>query len=416
MLLTPVAAPSPLITRVLIFIAVIPFLIVTACGTPSEKEPLNGSQETLPANETFGYDLDLLQQHGDVVVLKRDSMQVLIVPGYQARVMTSSASGLSGRSYGWINHSLIESGGYEPHINAYGGEERFWMGPEGGQFGLFFEKGKPFTFANWQTPGVLDTAVFNTEYVQAAAAGFSKIATLRNYSGTQFTVAINREIKLLEDDAIETILGGPADGLKWVGYRSVNSITNLDKRDWNLQDGVPSIWLLCMLKSSPDNNMIVPYKPGGGDLVNDAYFGRIDERRLIKKDSFLLFKGDAASRGKIGIPPSIVQPYAGSYDAGRGVLTVIGFEYKGDTNYVNSQWEIQEHPYKGDVVNAYNDGPNDSGSQLGEFYELETSSPAIPLKAGEKLTHEQTVLHFEGGKEQLRQIALRLLGADLQDL
>lgn len=402
------------ISRFAFFIAV--SWIWAGCGGAVDEKPQERAQQVLPANETFGYDLNLLQQYQKVVVLKRDSMQVLIVPGYQARVMTSSASGLSGRSYGWINHELVQSEKYEPHINAYGGEERFWLGPEGGQFGLFFEKGKPFSFANWQTPGLLDTAVFNTEYVQPGAAGFSKTATLRNYSGTSFTVAIKRDIKLLEKDAVEAILGMPPDDLHWVGYRSVNSITNRGDRDWKLEDGVLSIWLLCMMKSSPDNNIIVPYAVGGSDFVNDAYFGRIDGERLIKKDSFLLLKADAASRGKIGIPPAIVKPFAGSYDAASGVLTVIGFDYKGDTNYVNSQWEIQQQPYQGDVVNAYNDGPNESGSQLGKFYELETSSPAVALRSGQQLTHEQVVLHIEGKPEKLSQISLKLLGADLRDL
>lgn len=406
----------PRIRRTIIAIVVIACWGAVGCGAPVNSDVGTDEQKVLPVEETFGYDLERLQQRQQVVVLQRDSQQVLIVPGYQARVMTSSASGLSGRSYGWINHALISSGEYEPHINAYGGEERFWMGPEGGQFALFFEKGKPFTFANWQTPGLLDTAVFDTDYVQPAAAGFSKTGTLHNYSGTPFTVAIRREIKLLDDAAVDAIIGIPTAGLRWVAYRSVNSITNLDKRDWKLDNGVLSIWLLCMMKSSPQTQIIVPYAPGGGALVNDAYFGRIEEGRLIKKDSFLLLKADAASRGKIGIPPAIVKPYAGSYDAAAGVLTVIGFDYRGDTSYVNSQWEIQEQPYHGDVVNAYNDGPNESGSQLGEFYELETSSPAIALRSQERLLHEQIVMHFEGEREQLRQIALKLLGADLQDL
>jgi hypothetical protein len=41
----------------------------------------------------------------------------------------------------------------------------------------------------------------------------------------------------------------------------------------------------------------------------------------------------------------------------------------------------------GDVINAYNDGPNDDGTQLGRFLELETSSPAAALKSGNSITH-----------------------------
>ena len=59
--------------------------------------------------------------------------------------MTSTARGLKGRSYGWINHDLIASKEIQKQMNAYGGEDRFWLGPEGGQFSLFFKKGDPFT-------------------------------------------------------------------------------------------------------------------------------------------------------------------------------------------------------------------------------------------------------------------------------
>ena len=65
-------------------------------------------------------------------------------------MMTSTATGNSGYGFGWLNHKLIEQGVLPPaeakgkleeHIYVFGGEERFWLGPEGGQFGIFFPKG-----------------------------------------------------------------------------------------------------------------------------------------------------------------------------------------------------------------------------------------------------------------------------------
>ena len=29
-------------------------------------------------------------------------------------------------------------------MNGFGGEDRFWLGPEGGQFSIFFKKDDPF--------------------------------------------------------------------------------------------------------------------------------------------------------------------------------------------------------------------------------------------------------------------------------
>ena len=85
---------------------------------------------------SFGEDIDFLKQHTDVVVLSDEngSAQIAVVPAYQGRVMTSTTSGRDGNSLGWINHAHIASGKKLEHFNPYGGEDRFWMGPEGGQF------------------------------------------------------------------------------------------------------------------------------------------------------------------------------------------------------------------------------------------------------------------------------------------
>src|SRR5262245_9659667 len=95
---------------------------------------------TLAAN--FGEDLAFLKSHTDVIVVtnKESSAKVAVVAAWQGRVMTSSADGDSGYSFGWINRELIASGKTQPHINARGGEERFWLGPEGGQFSIFFSR------------------------------------------------------------------------------------------------------------------------------------------------------------------------------------------------------------------------------------------------------------------------------------
>lgn len=394
-------------------------VIIIACN--DSQKNLKGDIDTAGTvgvnyQETFGHDLNFLKEHKKLIVLQQDSMKVLIVPSYQARVMTSTSGGMNGLSYGWINYSLIDSGKYMPHINAYGGEERFWMGPEGGQFALFFKKGDSFDFKHWQTPAVMDTVTFDPVIKQSNTASFTKTFAIENYSGTQFHVTVNREIKLLDKNASENILGMHLPDVKWVGYQTTTSIKNIGNEDWTRDKGVLSVWMLSMMKSSEDNTVIIPFKKGGDSLINDGYFGKVPSERLKKQDSILLFTADAKYRSKIGIPPSIVKPIAGSYDALRNVLTIIHFDYKGDKDYVNSMWQQQQFPYKGDVINAYNDGPNETGSQLGSFYELETSSPAIALKKNQSLMHTQRVFHFEGDKLALNTIAKQLLGVQLENL
>src|SRR6185503_5501570 len=92
----------------------------SSAGTDSTKQEYRKG--------SFGYDLNFLQQHHkDLVVLGNDSSNALVIvaPAYQGRVMTSTAEGKEGLSFGWVNHELIASGKQAEHINAFGGEERF---------------------------------------------------------------------------------------------------------------------------------------------------------------------------------------------------------------------------------------------------------------------------------------------------
>src|SRR5204863_363442 len=105
-----------------------------------------------PAPPGFGDDVEFLKRHTRVLLLGRGDAQVAVCPAYQGRVMTSTASGPSGLSLGWIHREHIGAGQLVPHINVFGGEDRFWIGPEGGQFSVFFKKGDPFDLEHWQTP------------------------------------------------------------------------------------------------------------------------------------------------------------------------------------------------------------------------------------------------------------------------
>ena len=110
------------------------------------------------------------------------------------------------------------------------------------------------------------------------------------------------------------------------------------------------------------------------------------------------------------------RPVIGSYDPDNGVLTVVNFDLGRERTYVNSTWETQEEPFAGDAVNSYNDGPLPDLSQMGPFYELESSSPARPLKKGESLRHRHATFHFEGPATELDRLARALLGVGLEEI
>ena len=62
---------------------------------------------------SYAYDAQFLKDHGIKYVelkSKDGSARVMVVPSWQGRVVTTSAAGDEGNSYGWINYRFIEAG------------------------------------------------------------------------------------------------------------------------------------------------------------------------------------------------------------------------------------------------------------------------------------------------------------------
>ena len=389
-------------------------IFLIACNSTTKKD-------TTLQQGTFGYDLEFLRKHHkDLVLLENGDAQLIVLPAYQGRIMTSTAEGNAGASFGWLNHELIASGKFTEHFSAFGGEERFWLGPEGGQFSIYFKKGVDFTFENWFVPKELDTAPFDLVASDKSSVQFEKQMHLDNFSGTGFDLKVNRKISLLSDSAIQQLLGKFPAGVKAVGFQSDNMITNTGNAEWNKSTGMLSIWILSMLNAGDKTTIAIPYKQGDtallGKIVTDDYFGKVPADRLKVGDGIILFKADGNLRSKIGISPERALPMALSYDAQNNVLTIAQFSLPGNTkDYVNSLWEQQQYPFSGDAVNAYNDGPV-QGKQMGKFYELESSSPAAALAPGATQSHLHRTIHLKGTRESLNQIVQQLLGVGIDAL
>jgi hypothetical protein len=397
------------------------FLALNGCRSDNKSDRNKLEKTTSDSAGTFGHDLIFLTKYTKPIVLRAPDnvdAKAIIIPEYQGRVMTSTANGEAGNSYGWINYSLIESGVNQPHINAFGGEERFWLSPEGGQFSVFFKKGQKFDFTNWQTPAIIDTVTFNVIASDSNSVSFQNHAMIENYSGTVFVVDINRQISMLDKESILSGLDIASLGSgKSVAYESVNSLTNKGS-EWKSETGMLGIWLLGMFQPTETTTIIAPFvkdfveKP----LLTDDYFGKIPADRIATKESAVFLKADGKFRSKIGLAPKSARNVAGSYDAEKGILTIIQYNLKADEKYLKSTWEIHKDPYDGDALNAYNDGKLADGTQMGPFYELESSSPAKPLKEGETLTHRQRTYHFEGDPAALDAIAKKVLGVSVSEI
>ncbi len=387
-------------------------MLTSSCNNPDKNHTdyIKGS---------FGYDLQFLEKYDSVIVLKSGdgNARIIISPKYQAKVFTSSAEGDSGQSFGWVNYKAFTAA-VDPHINAYGGENRLWLGPEGGKFSLFFKPAVRMDFENWKTPAAFDTEAWSVVSTDPLSVNMIKDMNLINYQGTELAITINRNIKILERQEIISKLDIVIDdSVKTVGYTSENTLINRGNREWTAVTGMPCIWILDMFNPSDQTTIIVPFL---GDTISKPattdYFGEIPANRIKYADSILFFKADGKSRGKLGIHPSRAKNIAGSYDAEKKVLTIILFDIDNQGEYLNQEWNTVKPPFSGDAVNAYNDGPLASGGQLGPFYELESVSPAAFLQPEGALVHHHSVFHFTGSEKELNRIAEKKLGVSLEKI
>jgi hypothetical protein len=400
-----------------VFISLIFSIACTSAGNKNSN-PMNNKF----FKGTYGYDSAFFAENNIKTIELKDKdskSRIIIVPGYQGRVMTSTADGSEGTSFGWINHEYIKSGKVSKQFNPYGGEERIWLGPEGGPFSIYFPKGKEQVFANWIVPKELDTIAFDVILQTPEKVTFRKEFALINYSGTTLKTGIERTVKLLSAKEVEDAIRVQVhQSMNYVAYESVNTLFNKGQSGWNDKSGILSIWMLGMFNPSESGIVFIPFRKGEekdlGKIVSDDYFGKVPSDRLKVMDGILFFKVDGKFRSKIGISPSRALPWCGSYDPKNHSLTLLWYSSPDKpSKYVNSKWGPQVDPLLGDVVNSYNDGPVEDGSIMGPFYEIESSSPAAFLAPGGSITHTQRIFHITGDEDKLSEITEKLFNLSI---
>ncbi|MEO8765303.1 MAG: DUF6786 family protein, partial [Ginsengibacter sp.] len=213
-------------------------LVFISCGETNNQSMQNEGKDSATVSEkkataTYAYDRDFLKKYVSVIELQQGASRVLLSPQYQGRVMTSSTRGDSGYSFGWVNYGLIESKKTKEHINAFGGEERLWLSPEGGQFSFFFKKNDPFDFEHWFTPKEFDTEPFDVISQSDTSVLFKKDVVLNNRSENNFVIHIDRKITLLDKKKIEANLKiDLGNDISAIAYESENTLVNKGKNSW----------------------------------------------------------------------------------------------------------------------------------------------------------------------------------------
>lgn len=398
-------------------------IILSGCSSTGNKN--SNKMKNIVQKGTYGSDVAFFNDRNiKIIELKDDGSKasVLIIPGYQGRVMTSTVGGNDGQSFGWINYKFIESGAVSSQFNPYGGEERLWLGPEGGPFSIYFKKGIEQVFPNWEVPKEIDTEQFEVVAQSHDKVSFKKNFVLTNATGTKLEIGIERTVKLLPSHDAEIALEMAIDtSLSFVAYESENVLINKGLSAWTEETGALSLWMLAMFNPLPNGVVFIPFKKASekisGEIINDDYFGKVPADRLKIKDGILFFKTDGKFRSKIGISPLGALPYCGSYDPEKKALTLLWHSAPDEpSKYVNSKWGDQTFPFNGDVVNSYNDGPVADGSIMGPFFEIESSSPAAFLKAGSSISHRQRIFHVIGNEDKLSLITEKLFNQTLSEI
>lgn len=361
--------------------------------------------------QTFGYDLKRLKAIEGLEVLQDGNALIAISGPYQGRILTSSAKGMKGKSYGWVNYDLIESGKHATTMANLGGESRLWFGPEYGRFSLCFERGAEQIDDNMFRPHDSNYKKFKEIKRSKNSLTVGGQMQLKNAENYVFNIEVERTISLLTKAGIEKNLGiSLAESTAFVGFSAESTVTNISQAPFQKENGLIAIWELGCMLTSPDNVVIIPLSQST-DSIN-SYFGEIEGRMQLKND-IVFYKVDALGINKIGIPPQYCKNVMGSYSPSNQLLNIVTFSFENDSLYVNS---IPKNtaPYEGDVINIFN-GVVDEKLDL-PFYEFESSSSAKELKPNEKMYHWQRTYHFEGTEVELNVIAKRVLGGGLADI
>jgi len=381
---------------------------------------------------SYGEALQELKKYTEVIELVGEGgARVAVCPQFQGRVMTSTCAGPEGLSFGFINWDFLRAGKSDKHFNNYGGEDRFWLSPEGGPYSLWFAPGVPQTLEHWFTPPAFNEGAWPV--VSKPEDPFCRMRVpmkLQNTAGTRFEVEVERTVLLLKKEDLAQLFGPEAagqiagQGVRWVGYETMNVLTNKGE-PMTQQKGLISIWIAGMMNAGPQTVVIVPYKAGPesvlGPVVETSYFGTIPPERIKITPQAVLFLADANYRSKIGTSQRRARNVAGSIDFQNQVLTLVHFsmpDNPAEVPYMCNLWgEHKGSSYEGDVFNSYTDGPPGEGKpQMGKFYELESLSPAAELRPGESLRHAHRTVHIQADLKVLKPIARQVLGVDLDEV
>lgn len=355
----------------------------------------------------------------DAIVLDDGTgAKLLVSPRLQGRIMNTHLGHRS--TIGWICYPEIAEGETHRGFNNFGGQDRFWLGPEGGPYSIYFAPGVKFDRKIWVVPPDFDKGPFAVVKKTSDQVVFRREMAITNYKGTKFQVKVERTVGMFLPSEFEKKLGmAVPDGVRCVGSYSDNVLTNGGAEKWTRDGGLLNIWILGQFEPGSRTVIIAPFKPGKGKPYrDDIYFGAVPADRLKAVAKAMVFRADACREGKFGIPQARTTGFAGSFNFSENQLVVVRFDVPTEPAlYADSAWKTDmPDPYAGDLFQCYNSDRTGTPDERYAFYELESVSPSKELAPGESIRHVHETWCFQGHYLGLKEIAAKLLGADLDEV
>ena len=337
--------------------------------------------------------------------------------------MTSTASGPDGASYGYIHRPVIEEGKRQPHMTVVGGEDRFWLGPEGGPYALYFAPGTAFDTEHWQVPDAIDWGGWPVAKQTAGEVSFSRPMSLTNYAGFEVRPPRRSHGAAADPRGCDAASGSRP----WRRRRRRLRVRQCHHQHRHCRME-PELGSCVHLDSRHAASRAADH---GGRAVSPRVPSRRSDRssttRILARSHLTacawgrrrcssVATARAAARsgwqGRASATSPELRPGPSSADS-RAVHAARRPEWLRELDVGACRID----PYRGDVINSYNDGPLGPGQPpLGPFYEIESSSPAAALAPGSSMRHVHRTVHLQGSGAALDAMSKAVLGVSLDDI
>jgi hypothetical protein len=304
----------------------------------------------------------------------------------------------------------------------WGGEERYWLCPEGGQFGLMF-RDQCECFAHYHVQEGINNKPYEVLEVSPQTKSLTMGSTmqLKNKLGTEFDVEVTRRITIMDSCPYSL---GCGDAINFVGFQSESSLTNIGAKSFSRETGALAHWHFGQFLPGDRVIVVIPYCSGDhtDPPIRKDYFkdfcvgGAMPPNRYQILNNSVLFKANGRVRTKIGQNRSRATGLLGSYNLQTDEMILMDYDFYPQLEYAASYWYEQPQPYHGDVISFSAEGPDRPGGSPGRCYELESMSPAMFLSPGETFTWRTRTMHLIGPKRAMATICQRFLGPNTAQL